>query len=144
MDRSIVRSAAIVAFVLLATLSLGAQGNPHQPAIDSAIISADQTVLFVKGVNFGKNPTVIFNGLTLTGVQVDATGQQLFASMPSLPPGTYKLQVINKTWLADLDVTIGTAPTVSSSASSATGPAGPTGPEGPAGPVGPAGPIGPE
>src|SRR5262245_13387322 len=100
MNCSLAKGAAIAAFVFAATLSLGAQGNPNQPAIDSAVVSADQTILFVKGVNFGKSPSVTLNGLVLTGVQVDALGHQLFASMPSLAPGTYKLQVINKNFLA--------------------------------------------
>jgi hypothetical protein len=145
MARSIVKSAAVVAFVVMATLSLGAQGNPHQPSIDSALVSADQTIVFVRGTNFGKNPTVTLNGQALTGVQVDSTGQQLFASMPSLQPGTYKLQVINKNWLADLDVTIiGAEPAGYSGSQGPAGPAGPTGPEGPQGPQGPQGPAGPE
>jgi hypothetical protein len=148
MDRRVIRGAAVVAFIVATTQSLGAQGNPHQPAIDSAIVSADQTMVFVRGMNFGKTPTVTLNGLTLTGVQVDSTGQQLVASMPSLQPGTYKLQVINKNWLADLDVTITGAEPEGYSGSQGpagpAGPAGPTGPEGPQGPQGPQGPAGPE
>jgi hypothetical protein len=151
MDRSIIKSTVVVAFVVMATLSLGAQGNPNQPSIDSAVVSADQTIVFVRGTNFGKKPTVTLNGQALTGVQVDSTGQQLFASMPSLERGTYKLQVINKNFLADLDVTItGAEPAGYSGSQGPAGPAGPTGPEGPAGsqgaagPQGPAGPTGPE
>jgi Collagen triple helix repeat (20 copies) len=140
MDRRVIRGAAVVAFIVAATLSLRAQGNPNQPTIDSALVSADQTMVFVRGMNFGKNPTVTLNGLTLTGVQVDAMGQQLFASMPSLQPGTYKLQVINKNWLADLDVTI--ASPVSTGYSSTPGPAGPAGPTGSEGPTGPTGATG--
>jgi hypothetical protein len=144
MARSIVRSTAVVAFVVMATLSLGAQGNPNQPSIDSAVVSADQTIVFVRGTNFGRNPSVTLNGLALAGVQVDSLGHQLFASMPSLQPGTYKLQVINKNWLADLDLTItGAEPAGYTGSQGPAGPAGPTGPEGPAGPQGAAGPQGP-
>jgi hypothetical protein len=147
MARSIVRSTAVVAFVVMATLSLGAQGNPNQPSIDSAVVSADQTIVFVRGANFGKNPSVTLNGLALAGVQVDSLGRQLFASMPSLQPGTYKLQVINKNFLADLDLTITAAEPAGYSGSQGpagpAGPAGPTGPEGPAGGQGPVGPAGP-
>lgn len=144
MDRRVIRSAVVVAFVVMATMSLGAQGNPHQPSIDSALVSADQTIVFVRGMNFGKNPTVTLNGQALTGVQVDSTGQQLFASMPSLERGTYKLQVINKNWLADLDVTItGAEPAASVGSQGPAGPAGPAGPTGPEGPQGPQGPVGP-
>jgi hypothetical protein len=138
MDRRIIRGAAVVAFIVATTLSLGAQGNPNQPAIDSALVSADQTIVFVRGVNFGKNPTVMLNGLYLTGVQVDSTGQQLIASLPSLQAGTYKLQVTNKNFQAYLDLAVGAA-----GAAGREGPAGPKGPEGPSGPEGPAGPQGP-
>ena len=106
MDRSIVKSAAVVAFIVMATLSLGAQGNPNQPAIDSAVVSADQTIVFVRGTNFGKKPTVTLNGQALTGVQVDSTGQQLFRVDAVARAGTAQLQVMNKNFLADLDVTI--------------------------------------
>ena len=139
MDRKGVRGAAVVAFLVATTLSLGAQGNPNQPAIDSALVSADQTMVFVRGVNFGKSPTVWLNGLTLAGVQVDSTGQQLVASLPSLQPGTYKLEVTNRNFQAYLDVTIGAI-----GAAGHEGAPGPTGPEGPAGPAGPAGPQGPQ
>jgi hypothetical protein len=139
MVRSIVKATVAAAIIALATLSVQAQGNPHQPAIDSAVVSADQTILFVQGSNFGKSPSVTLNGLALTGVQVDATGRQLMASMPSLPNGTYKLQVTNRNWQAELDVTVG----YGHEEAGVAGPPGATGPQGPAGPAGPAGPQGP-
>ena len=143
MVRSSVKIASLGISILLAALATRAQANPNQPGITSAAVSADQTVLFVQGENFGKSPAVTINGLTLGGVVVDVTGRQLTAQMPSLVPGTYKLRVTNKNFDDEIDLTVGGA--ISSAATEGSpGPQGPPGPQGVQGPPGQPGPAGPQ
>ena len=149
MARSSLKAAILAVPVLLLALAARAQGNPNQPAITSAVVSADQTVLFVQGENFGKNPAVTINGLTLGGVVVDAAGRLLTAQMPSLVPGTYKVRVTNKNFDDDIDLTVGgvaggAAAPATQGPQGQQGPQGTQGPQGQPGPAGPPGPIGPQ
>jgi hypothetical protein len=129
-------------------------------AIATATVSADQSTLFVTGVNFGTRPLVILANIVLGGVQVAATGGQLTALMPTLPPGSYRL-VISRGSGSNrsdgMDVTVGAVGPKGEVGAVGpkgdTGDIGATGPEGPAGPqgakgdhgdVGETGPMGPQ
>lgn len=108
MVKSMVKAATAGAIILAATLSVGAQGNSKKPVITAAQISLDQSSLWVEGENFGRNPTVVLDGMQLGGVQVDATGRHVIAVMPSLPPGTYKLEIGTRgNQSAELSLTVG-------------------------------------
>jgi Collagen triple helix repeat (20 copies) len=127
-----------MAFVAIAGItSTPALAEGKRPTIAAAAVSTDQSTLYVVGTNFNRSSIAVnLHGITLGGVQVDASGKRLSAVMPVLPPGTYRLVIMNgrggnqDSWDA-LDVTLGTH-----------GPVGPQGPEGARGPVGPQGPIG--
>jgi hypothetical protein len=90
--RSLMRTAAAVMLIILAATGLAwAQGNGNaskKPEITAALVSVDETVLFVQGANLGTHPTITLGDVPLTGVAVDASGKQLSASLPVLPAGT--------------------------------------------------------
>jgi hypothetical protein len=145
-----------------------ASGDDDNSIILSATVSADQSTLFVTGAYFGSRPLVTLGNVVLGGVQVAATGTQLTALMPALPPGTYRLMISSRGSGSDrtatFELTIGTTgPKGETGATGADGrvgpkgdtgdtgpqgakgdpgPQGPTGPPGPEGPEGPAGPAG--
>jgi hypothetical protein len=135
--------------IAVSALTVRAQSASKSPVVTAATVSADQSTLFVDGVNFPKSPIVTLGGIPLGGVQVDAACQRLTALMPALQPGSYKLVIAggNGNSSAELAVAVG-----------AVGPAGAVGPTGPPGPAGengaagangadgatgPAGPTGP-
>src|SRR5262245_2519549 len=86
--------ATIVSIMIWSNSPVWAQGNSkNKPEITAAVVSPDQTVLFVQGANFGPHPIVTLGDVQLTGVSVDASGRQLTAQLPVVPPGTYLLTV---------------------------------------------------
>jgi hypothetical protein len=135
-------------------------GDDDNAIILSATVSADQSTLFVTGAYFGYRPLVTLGNVVLGGVQVAATGTQLTALMPALPPGTYRLMISSRSGSdrpATFELTIGTTgPKGETGATGADGPIGPkgdtgdtgpkgaTGDPGPQGPPGPPGPEGPQ
>jgi len=140
----------------------GGSDDDYGTVIVSATVSVDQGTLFVTGQYFGSRPLVILGGVVLGGVQVSATGTQLTALMPALPPGTYRLMISRGSGSdrsASFFLTLGTTgPKGETGASGADGPIGPKGdtgdpgpqgakgdpgPQGPPGPEGPQGPAGP-
>jgi collagen triple helix repeat protein len=145
--------------VIVASLSVAALGvsaaaeSADKPIISAAMVSSDRTTLFVDGEYFGNHPTVTVGQVVLTGVAVDASCRHITAQMPSLPPGTYFLEVDTGKWVADFAVAVGAdggvgpagpqGPTGPAGPAGAIGDAGPAGPSGPAGAAGPAGPAGP-
>ena len=95
-------SVVVAAFVCFASVTTHAdsdksgksrKGGP--PVIVEAIVSADDTTLFVRGLNFGRNPFVTLDGIPLGGVTVLNDGQ-LTALMPALQPGNYLLTLTNQ------------------------------------------------
>jgi hypothetical protein len=163
-------SAIILAFSLCFSLDLraleassdkrGRGGDDDPPAIMSAVLSADQQILFVSGSNFGSRPIVMLGDFMLGGVQVSPDGTSLTALMPVLPehqvyPGTYRLVVArgfssrsgsgsgsSTSTGIDLERIDEDRVAVSSVAVGAIGPRGPQGDVGPMGPTGPTGPQG--
>jgi hypothetical protein len=138
--------AAAIAVTILAGVGV-AFADDHKPQINAATMSADQTLLFVEGENFGAHPSARLDGIELGGVTVDASGRHLIAPLPALVPGSYRLDVTAGPFAVSFDVSIvGSAsqgPAGPSGATGAAGPAGPMGPPGPAGAAGPMGPAGP-
>jgi hypothetical protein len=129
-------------------------GDDDYSIILSATVSADQSTLFVTGAYLGSRPLVTLGNVVLGGVQVAATGTQLTALMPALPPGTYRLMISSRSSGSDrtatFELTIGTTgPKGETGATGADGPIGPkgdtgdTGPQGAKGDPGPEGPAGP-
>jgi hypothetical protein len=112
-----------------------------KPEITAAVLSADQTFLFVQGNNLGSHPVVSLGTLPLQGVAVDTLGVQLVAQMPPLTPGTYLLNLTNGPWTTSFVVAVGVVGPQGPAGE--TGPAGPAGPAGEPGATGPAGPAGP-
>ena len=145
--RSFLRTAATVVLIILAAAGLAwAQGNGNgngskKPEITAALVSVDQTVLFVQGANLGAHPSVTLGDVQLGGVAVDASGRQLSANLPVLTPGTYLLTLTTGPWTTEFAVAVDGSQAAGSSG--ATGPEGPAGPQGPAGPAGPPGATGP-
>lgn len=161
-------SAGFIAFLLFFSLDLqategishdrGNSGHDDPPAIVSAVLSADQQILFVSGSNFGSRPIVMLGDFMLGGVQVSPEGTSLTALMPTLDPGTYRL-VVARGWTSrsgsgsdydryETSSSIGALDlgridedriAVSSVAVGAIGPRGPQGEVGPMGPTGPQG-----
>ena len=134
------RTAAVVLCLTATAASVQGQGNgngntANKPTITAAMASADQTILFVQGVNLGANPTVTLGDQALGGVAVDASQRQLVAQLPLLSPGTYLLSLTTGPWTSQFAVAIGSL--------GPNGPAGLAGPPGPAGLEGPVGPVGP-
>ena len=81
--RSLMRTAAAVVLIILAATGFAwAQGNGNangnkKPEITAALVSVDETVLFVQGANLGAHPTITVGDVPLGGVAVDASGKQL-------------------------------------------------------------------
>lgn len=127
MFRFVAKWGPVVAIVFAMNIPARAQLNnnsPRQPDISAATVSADQSTLFVEGINF-QGVSASLAGIPLGGVQVDPTGRHMIALMPALQPGSYRLVVANSSKWCEFELTIGGA-----------GPAGPTGPTGPMGPTG--------
>ena len=119
--------------------------------IVEAIVSADDTTLFVRGLNFGRNPFVTLDGIPLGGVTVLNDGQ-LTALMPALQPGNYLLTLTNqsarrksnKGTSVSFEITVGaTGPPGPQGEQGKLGPQGVPGPQGSRGKLGPEGPPGP-
>ena len=118
--------AAVVAFQTVTF----AQNN--QVAIYSATLSADQSTLFVTGVNFGNTPPAVsIGGSPLGGVQVASQGTVLIVPLPGTFTGSHRLLVSR-----------GNSPNQSAAFELTFPQPGPEGPEGPQGPTGPQGPQG--
>jgi hypothetical protein len=147
MMRSLMRTAAAVVFVVLAATGFAwAQGNANgnkKPEITAALVSVDQTVLFVQGANLGAHPSITIGDVDLSGVAVDASGKQLSANLPALTPGTYLLTLTTGSWATQFAVAIDYVEPPSVGPTGPAGPAGPVGAPGPAGPAGATGPAGP-
>ena len=155
--RSITKTAIATITIVLTTMAVArAQANARQPEITATLVSTDQTILFVNGVNFGAHPIVTLAETQLAGVSVDGSGRQLVAQLPAVLPGTYLVRVSNEQFAATFAVTVGevgprgpvglsgpAGPAGTAGPTGATGPAGPAGPLGADGAVGPAGPAGP-
>src|SRR4051794_21675647 len=139
MIRSARKAAVFTAFVLFASTTVVSAENNGKPTIVAASASPDKTTLFVQGENFGPRPKVSVGYAELKGVAVDVTGRYISAQLPTLPAGTYLLQVDNRKFEAQFVVTLYDE----AAESTGTGAAGPAGQAGPAGPAGPAGAAGP-
>ena len=175
-------SAGILAFLLFIPVDLrateghsdnrGDNGRDDPPAIMSAVLSADQQILFVSGSNFGSRPIVMLGDFMLGGVQVSPDGTSLTALMPVLPdhqvsPGTYRLVVVrgfisrsgsdyDRSTDRASDGVVRSSSTTGgidleridedrvAMSSVAVGAIGPRGPQGEVGPMGPTGPTGPQ
>jgi hypothetical protein len=59
MLRSARRTAAAVAFVMMASMTIVVAAADLKPSITAATVSADQTTLFVVGENFNSHPIVV-------------------------------------------------------------------------------------
>ncbi len=70
-----------------------ADGHGQATAIVDASVSADQSMLLVRGTGFGSAPAVYLDGMLLGGIAVNASGTQVTAIMPALQPGSYLLMV---------------------------------------------------
>jgi len=139
----------------LAILGLAASvsADSRRPmVVVSAEVSATGTTLFVSGARFGRAPEVRLGGMLLEGVVVNASGTNLTANLPALPPGSYKLEVTrvysvqrNDDDVSRLTVAIGTigpkGETGSMGATGGTGAQGETGPQGVPGSVALAGQV---
>ena len=147
--RSLIRTAAAVVLVVLAATGFArAQGNgtatgTKKPEITAALVSVDQTVLFLQGSNLGSHPSITLGDAQLGGVAVDASGRQLSANLPELTPGTYLLTLTTGSWSTQFAVAVDGYQTGPAGATGPAGPIGAPGPIGPAGPAGAAGPAGP-
>jgi hypothetical protein len=75
MMRSPSKILAVVS-VLAGVCGTAVAQETRKPLIYSATASADQSMLFVSGANFGSSPIVTVGGLSV-GAQVDAIGSQL-------------------------------------------------------------------
>ena len=64
-----------------------ARTETSTPAIFSATVSADQSTLFVDGVELGPDPAVTLGDVALTGVVVDAAGRRLSARLAASAAG---------------------------------------------------------
>jgi plastocyanin len=143
------RLLTIASLVTILTVMPGSLiANPRRdPVITSTSVSADHTTVFIDGVNFGRSPRVAVDGQPLTHVTVDASATHIVATLPTLAPATYLVEVISRDrlfWFDDNDHSATFALVLDDPHSATQGPPGPPGPAGPAGVVGPAGPAGPQ
>lgn len=139
-------TALVCLFLASATLiaDQGNQANEVKTAILSAIVSADQSTLFVAGQGFGTAPDVVLDGTALENVMVNEDGTALTATIPpGMMPGSYLL-VVRRTMGRSHrqgdeydDARVGLFVVT-------VGAAGPQGTEGPQGPQGLQGPQGPQ
>src|SRR5689334_8876384 len=111
--KSVISAAIIVLAVAVPARSQNA--GSKKPVVNAALVSSDQTVLFVQGVNLGPHPTVMLGDAALASIAVDASGAQLVANLPPLMPGTYLLTLAVGSWVTQFAVAVGDI-----------GPAGPT------------------
>jgi IPT/TIG domain len=88
----ILRTGACALAILGLVASVSAD-NRRPMVVVSAEVSATGTTLFVSGARFGRAPEVRLGGTLLGGVVVNASGTQITANLPALPPGSYKLEV---------------------------------------------------
>ena len=142
------RLLAIASLVTIVTVVPGSLiANPRrEPVITATSVSADHTTVFIDGANFGRSPRVSVDGQLLTHVTVDASGTHIVATLPTLAPATYLVEVISRDrlfWFDDNDHSAAFALVLGEPQAPTQGPAGPPGPPGPAGIVGPTGPAGP-
>ena len=135
------RAAALTALVVVLT--------PHdthaqpRPSLSIAAAHPDTAskLLVIDGSGFKPGLSVSIDNGPIHVVSV--TPSQIRATLPPLPPGSYRL-VVSQWWDDDARfiVTIAGAGTGTAGPAGATGPMGPAGPSGAAGPVGPQGPKG--
>src|SRR3954468_10053447 len=94
---NLLRVCALTAAVTFAPIMTApvvhADGHGQATTIVDASVSADQSMVIVKGTGFGSAPAVVLDGMLLGGVAVNATGTQVTAVMPSLQPGSYLLMI---------------------------------------------------
>jgi plastocyanin len=142
------RLLTVASFVTIAAVMPAALiADQHRdPAITSTSASADHTTVFIDGANFGRSPRVLVGGQLLTHVTVDAGATHIVATLPTLTPATYLIEVTSRDrffWFDDNDHVATFALVIDEPPAATQGPSGPPGPAGPAGVVGPAGPAGP-
>src|SRR3954471_11795827 len=87
--------------ITLATAAAARAGDDQHTQVVSAMVSADQSTVFVTGTGFGKTPLVALDGILLGGVTVNGAGTQLQAILPALAPGSYQLLVLGKKTKSD-------------------------------------------
>ena len=143
--------------------SAGDDDGGSSATLTGAVLSADQTTLFVTGTHLGRMPNVRLGDFVLGGVQVSPDGTLLTALVPALSPGTYRLVISrgnsssndkaptdasgsgkDKESGHDLLADVAVGAIGPQGARGDMGPQGPIGPPGPQGAVGPVGPQGPE
>jgi len=123
-------------------------GGDASATITAAVLSADQTTLFVTGSHLTKFTKATLGDYVLDGVQVTPDGSLLTALVPMLPPATYRLVLTrakdsDSSKSSDSDKDSG-HPVTADVAVGAIGPRGPRGDVGPQGPIGPEGAQGPQ
>src|SRR5438093_13001472 len=119
-----IRLSVCARLVTVANLSCWlAVANAAKPTVvqrlSEVLLDYDQQQLDIIGQNFGASATASLGGNTLTIVSASSTN--IIATMPSVPAGTYELELATTNGSNSFEVTLGAA-----------GPAGPTGPPGPA------------
>jgi plastocyanin len=132
---------------LVAALPGSLIANPHRDlVITSTSVSADHTTVFIDGANFGRSPRVQVDGQLLTNVTVDTSATHIVATLPTLAPATYLIEVASRDrlfWSDDIDHSATFALVIDDASAASQGPVGPPGPAGAAGVAGPPGPAGP-
>jgi len=91
--RACALTAAAAVAATMAARVVHADGHGQATTIVDASVSADQSMVIVRGTGFGSAPAVALDGMLLGGVAVNANGTQVTAVMPSLQPGSYLLMV---------------------------------------------------
>jgi hypothetical protein len=139
----------VFASILLAS-AVDFQAQTTGVGITRVSLSADATVLFMEGSQFGATPAITVAEQSVQDVVVNVDGTSLTGVMPSgLTPGLYPATLdagalpcssdpIPCDTIAHFFITI-----PGDGQTGAQGPAGPTGPQGPQGELGPVGPTGP-
>lgn len=125
MRRTVTALGLCIAMAIAAAPASAQQGKNPAPQLVVVAAAADETYVYINGVNFGTNPSVFLSGMPLGGVAVNAARTEITALVPVLPPGTYLLHVSSGNGVPQngtFNLTIG-----------AVGPQGPQGEEGPQG-----------
>ena len=140
--------AAVAAVLVIGASNAHAQANdpnkvPRQLWILSASVDRDHDTVTLKGMNFGRRPSVYCETTLMT--LLSATDDELVVSFPaSSLNGTYLFTVIRGNSILDRDVFYVTTntPVIIEGKEGPMGPAGPQGPKGDTGAQGPKGDTG--
>src|SRR5262245_1380773 len=95
MTRTLLRTGVVSWMLALSTIAAAADSNV-KPFITRVAVSNDQTLLTIEGGAFVAKPSGWLADFEVAGVQVDTTGRQITASLPTLRPGTYLIKVGTK------------------------------------------------